>query len=107
MVEHRSDRGDLFSRLFWRAQTAARGKHGSQIVRQAFIDPQQFAAHGLLEIRSGQANRAAKLAIPGMSELVGEEIGCEKTTVGIGEGVLRDAVVAAFMVLLAQGKNVV
>ena len=95
--------GELLARLLRRAKSAACREHGSEVIGQPFVDPDEFAAHGLLKVGSGHACGAPILSIPGVRKFVREEVGGEQAAVRIDKRMLCDAIVAAFVMLLAQG----
>src|SRR5262249_2021888 len=67
LIHQRGDPRDVLSRLFWRAQSAARAQHQiTEITGHPFVSPQQIVNHRLLIVVGGEACGSAVLPVPGV-----------------------------------------
>ena len=107
MVEGGGGQGETVPRLLWRQQAAARGQHFAQVLRQAFVNPEQVILHGLLIIRRGQIGRTAVLSVPRMHVLVREQAGCRFAFAVIDQRTLGDAAVVRLVVFQSEVRHVI
>jgi hypothetical protein len=80
----------------------ARGEDVAEVVGEALVDPEEIALHGLLVVGRGEAGGAAIFAVPGVGELVGEEVAFFGEGAFVDEGFFGDAVVGGLVVLEAE-----
>src|SRR6266571_1181180 len=66
---------EIFPKLLGCLQSAARRKQFTQVFREPFVYPEQFAFHGLLIISRSKAGRTTILAVPGVNKLVRQQAG--------------------------------
>ena len=69
-VEFGGGESEVGAVVFGGHEAAARAQHIAQVIRQAFIDPQQFASHRLGVVGGGQARGTAVLPIPRVGVLM-------------------------------------
>src|SRR6202044_878866 len=65
--------GEIFVVLLGGPQAAARCKHGAEIIRKTFVNPEQIGLHRHFVIGSGQISGTPEFSIPGVRELVSEQ----------------------------------
>ena len=76
-----------------RLQAGARSQHIAEILRHAFVDPQQRSLLRSVQIRLIKAIGAAILAVPGVRKLVRKQIGFAQLVGIVGKSLFADAVV--------------
>src|ERR1700756_506846 len=99
MIQARRRISQITTVLISSPYTAARSQHVSQILSQAFIDPEQRADHRLLIIRGRKSRRPAVLSIPRVCELMWKEIAGKQIRVVVEKVPRLNAVVARLMML--------
>src|SRR6185312_9406802 len=82
-------------------EASARGEHVAEILRHALVDPEEVALLRGGGVRLVEACGAAILAVPGVGELVREEVGFGELVLRIAEGVFGDAIVGGLAMLEA------
>ena len=82
-----------------RLEACACSEHVAEVLRHAFIDPEQLTLLGSREVRLVEVVWAAVLAVPRVRELVREQIGDAKLMHLVGEAVFANAVVGRLAVL--------
>ncbi len=82
-------------------EAGAGGEDVAEVLRHAFVDPEELSVLGLVEVGLIEAGGTAIFSVPGVSELVGEEIGVGELALGAGIGALGDAVVGGLAMLEA------
>ena len=75
VIESGGGEGEIVAILVGGEQSAAGGEHEAEIVRQAFVDPEQVVLHGLLVVGRGEVGGAAVLSVPRVNVLVGQQAG--------------------------------
>ncbi len=76
-----------------RLEAGARCEDVAEILRHAFVNPKQGTLLHLGEVVLVEVEGAAVLAVPGVGELVGEQVGvCDLALLG-GEGLFVNTVV--------------
>ena len=99
--------GKVFARLVGSEQPAAGGQHGAEIIREAFVNPQQIVLHGLLIVRSGEIGGAAVFSVPRMHVLVRKQAGFHFASGFIDQSALVDPAVIGFVMLEAEVRDVI
>ncbi len=102
VVEVGGDGGEAVAEDLGAPDAGAGGEDVAEVVGEALIDPEEVALHGLLVVGRGEAGGAAILAVPGVGELVGEEVAFFGEGAFVDEGLLGDAVVGGLVVLEAE-----
>src|ERR1700722_3338692 len=72
-TEGGGDGGENIVILLGSPQAAAGSEHGTKIIREAFVNPEQIGFHGNFVIRSGQVRGTPEFSIPGVHEFVSEQ----------------------------------
>ena len=82
-------------------EVSAGGEDVAEVLGHAFVDPKKGALLRLFEVGLVEVEGATVLAVPGVGELVGEEVGLGELVLGVGEVFFADAVVGGLAVLEA------
>ncbi len=101
VVEQCGGDGDAVEILRLRFEAGAGGEDVAEVLGQAFVDPEERALLHLLEVGLVEVVGAAVLAVPGVGELVGEEVGCGELVGVVGEVFFIRSVVGGLAVLEA------
>ena len=101
VVEVGGGGGEHVAVLFLRLEARAGGEDVAEVLGHAFVDPEERALLHLGEVVLVEVEGAAVLAVPGVGELVGEEVGFGELVGCVGEAFFADAVVGGLAVLEA------
>ena len=101
VVQVAAESGEDVAVLLLRLEAGAGGEHVAQVLRHAFVDPEEGALLHLGEVVLVEVEGAAILAVPGVGELVGEEVGFGELMGVVGEAFFAYAVVGGLAVLEA------
>src|SRR5579875_2349135 len=105
---HKSGRLGKIGTVFLRSPDAAAGsEHISEILGKAFIHPEQIPLHGLLVVGRVEPCGAPKLAIPGVSKFVRQEVAFEQTQIRIKKGAGIYAIITRLMMLETEMSHTV
>src|ERR1700722_1413575 len=74
-------------------QAAAGSEHGAEIIREAFIHPEQIGLHGNFVIGSGQVSGTPDFSSPGGHEFVSEQASDGKGAGGLQHNALGQAAI--------------
>src|ERR1700693_1314136 len=92
-TERRRDRGKNIVVLLRSPQPAAGCEHGTKIIREAFINPEQIGLHRNFVIRSGQIRGTPEFSIPRVHEFVSEQAPDAKGAGGLQHDALGQAAI--------------
>ena len=87
--------------MFLGAQAGARGEDVAHVLGHALVDPEKLALLGGGEVGLIELVGAAVLAIPGVGELVREEVGLGQLVGFVGKTFFADAVVGGLAMFKA------
>ena len=93
--------GEHVAVLLLRLEAGAGGEDVAEVLGHALVDPEERALLHLGEVVLVEIEGAAVFAVPGVSELVGEEVGFGQLVGWIGEALFAYAVVGGLAVLEA------
>ena len=101
VVEVGGGGGEDVAVLLLRFEAGAGGEDVAEVLGHAFVDPEERALLHLGEVGLVEVEGAAVLAVPGVGELVGEEVGFGELVGVVGEAFFAYAVVGGLAVLEA------
>ena len=84
-----------------RTEAGAGGEDIAHVLRHAFVDPEELALLGGGKVRLVELVGATVFAVPGVGELMGEEVGLGELVDFVGETFFANAVVGGLLVLEA------
>jgi hypothetical protein len=102
VVEISGGEGEHFAVLLLVLEAGAGGEDVSEVLRHALVDPEQVALLRGGEVGLIQPRRAPILAVPGVGELVGEQVGHAELVGVVGEVLLADTVIGGLAVFEAH-----
>ena len=107
VIEGGGGEGEVVAILIGGEQAAAGGEHEAEIIRQAFVDPEEIVLHGLLVVGRGQVGGTAEFSVPRVDVFVGKEAGGKFASGVVDHAALVDAAVVGLVMLQAEVRDVI